>query len=474
MYTNIVTIQAAIKSRSTTCIDLVESYLIKIKASKTNAFIETFDDEALEQAKIVNEKILNGTAGKLAGLVIGLKDNICYKNHNVTAASKILKGFESLFNATVTERLLQEDAIIIGRLNCDEFAMGSANENSIYGGTKNPHDLNKVPGGSSGGSAAAVAEGLCLATLGTDTGGSVRQPAALCGVVGSKPTYGRISRHGIIAYGSSFDQVGVFSNSVADNALITEVIAGGDDFDATSSTIEVPSYSKNSKTGQPQKIAYLKECIDQEGLDEEIKTSFKTFIQNLKTAGHTVEEVSFPYVDYMVPTYYVLTTAEASSNLARYDGIHFGYRSSKSEDTNSTYINSRSEGFGEEVKRRIMTGTFVLSAGYYDAYYGKAQKVRRLITDKTKEILNQYDFIMTPTTPETAFNIGEKSEDPIKMYLSDIFTVQANLTGMPAISLPLAKHSNGLPIGFQITANKFEEHKLFSFSAQLMEKHSLN
>lgn len=467
-------IRKAVEAGDLTCVDQVKTYLNNIESSKTNAFVETFNDYALDQAKQVDDKIKAGTAGKLAGLVIGIKDNICIEGKKVTAASKILENFESLYHSTVVERLLAEDAIIIGRLNCDEFAMGSANENSHYGQCKNPLDLERVPGGSSGGSAAAVAENLCTATLGTDTGGSVRQPAAFCGVVGTKPTYGRISRHGILAYGSSFDQVGVFSNNVEDNALITEVIAGGDDFDATSSSKEVPAYSANLDTSKKLKVAYLKDCMESEGLDPEIKASFDALVTKMKEQGHTVEAVDFPYNDFVVPTYYVLTTAEASSNLARYDGIHYGYRSDKSEDTQSTYINSRSEGFGKEVKRRIMTGTFVLSAGYYDAYYGKAQKVRRLITNKTNEILDKYDFILTPTTPETAFKIGEKSEDPIAMYLADIFTVHANLTGCPAISLPLAKHSNGMPIGMQLTGSKFAEQELFSFSKDLMETCNLN
>lgn len=470
MYTSIQDIRTAVNNGETTLKSVVESYIEKIKVSKTNSFIESFDEEALSQAETIEAKIKEGKAGKLAGLVIGLKDNICYKNHKVTAASKILDNFESLFDATVTERLLADDAIIIGRLNCDEFAMGSTNENSAYGPTLNPIDLERVPGGSSGASAAAVAEGLCTATLGTDTGGSVRQPAAFCGVVGLKPTYGRISRHGIIAYGSSFDQVGVFANNIEDTAIITEVIAGQDEFDATSAENAVDTYSEHLDLDKKLKIGYLKDCVEHPNVDQEITSAIQDSVEKLKAEGHTVEEVDFPYTDYMVPTYYVLTTAEASSNLARYDGIHYGYRSENAHDTESTYVDSRTEGFGIEVKRRIMTGTFVLSAGYYDAYYGKAQKVRNLITKKTLDLLSDYDMLILPTTPETPFKHGEKSDDPVTMYLSDIFTVQANLTGVPAISLPLKQHSNGLPIAIQVMANKFDEKGLFAFSKEMMDK----
>jgi aspartyl-tRNA(Asn)/glutamyl-tRNA(Gln) amidotransferase subunit A len=342
--------------------------------------------------------------------------------------------------------------------------MGSTNENSVHGACLNPLDLERVPGGSSGGSAAAVAEGLCDATLGTDTGGSVRQPAAFCGVVGFKPSYGRISRHGIIAYGSSFDQVGIFANNVEDTARIAEVISGQDHYDATSASNEVPDYSTLLNNDKKLKIAYIKDAVEHPILDPEISASIKKAIEKIKAKGHTVEPVDFKYTDYMVPTYYVLTTAEASSNLARYDGVHYGHRSENANDTESTYVESRTEGFGLEVKRRIMTGTFVLSSGYYDAYYGKAQKVRQLITQETEKIFDEYDFIISPTTPEVAFKQGEKSDDPIKMYLSDIFTVHANLAGIPAISMPLEKHSNGMPMAIQFSGKKFDEANLFAFA----------
>ena len=380
-----------------------------------------------------------------------------------------MAGFESLYNATVVERLLAEDAIIIGRCNCDEFAMGSSNETSAFGSVLNPLDINRVPGGSSGGSAAAVAANMCIAALGTDTGGSIRQPASFCGVVGYKPTYGRVSRYGAIAYASSFDQIGPITKTVEDTALIMEVIAGKDEYDSTASSLPVSEYSKELKNVSTKiRIAYIKDCLENPGLDPEIKTRINEIIGKLKEKGHVVEAVDFPYLDYLVPTYYVLTTAEASSNLARYDGINYGYRSINATDLESTYKKSRTEGFGEEVKRRIMLGTFVLSSGYYDAYYSKGQKVRRLLQNKTNEILKDYDFILLPTTPGTAFKFGQKSSDPITMYLEDIFTVQANITGLPAISLPMGKHSNGMPFGVQIIGKKFADKNVFALSDYLM------
>lgn len=444
---------------------LVEHYLERINNRlELNAFVEVFAEEARSEAIRIQEKIVSGTAGKLAGMVIGIKDNICYRGHQVSACSKILQNYVSPFSATVVERILAEDAIIIGRLNCDEFAMGASNESSYYGPVRNNADLNKVSGGSSGGAAVAVQAGLCLAALGTDTGGSVRQPAAFCGVIGLKPTYGRVSRHGIISYASSFDQVGPITRSVADAAILLEVIAGADSYDSTVSSKEVPSYSAGLLQKDKKKIAYLSEAFDSKGLDPEIKRSFEDCINKLKGEGYSVEPVSFELLDYVVPAYYILTMAEASSNLARYDGIHYGYRSKDAYDLESTYKKSRSEGFGAEVKRRIVLGTFVLSAGYYDAYYAKAQKVRRLIREKTDEILNTYDFIMLPTTPAPAFNIGEGSDDPVVNYLADIFTVQASLAGIPAISLPAGNNSAGLPLGIQFLGSRFDEANLLKFS----------
>ena len=370
-------------SSEITCVEVVEHYLLKIKNSNHhNSFIETFDKSALKQAALVDQKISNKTQGKLAGMVIGIKDNICYRNHKLSASSVILKGFKPVYSATVIERLIKEGAIIIGRLNCDEFAMGSSNENSIYGEVKNPHDETRVSGGSSGGSAAAVAEGLCIASLGSDTGGSIRQPAAFCGVVGLKPTYSRVSRYGLIAYASSFDQIGPITNNINDAALILEVIAGLDKNDGTSSSRSVPVYSDLKKIKNKQRIAYISECFENKGLDVEMKKLIFSKIESLKQKGHIVEPISFPYLDYLVATYHVLSTAEASSNLSRYDGINFGYRSDNSNDLNQVYVASRTEGFGPEVKRRIMLGTFVLSAGYHDAYFTKAQKIRRIIKNK--------------------------------------------------------------------------------------------
>ncbi|AFD09335.1 Asp-tRNA(Asn)/Glu-tRNA(Gln) amidotransferase subunit GatA [Solitalea canadensis] len=468
-YDSLAAVQAAIHSGAITLGHLVNTYLERIQATTNlNAFVEVFGDEAIEYARIIDKKIKDGKAGKLAGMVIGIKDNICYKDHQVTASSKILQGFTSIYSSTVVERLLAEDAIIIGRLNCDEFAMGGSNETSVYGPVLNAADHTKISGGSSGGSAVAVQADLCLAALGTDTGGSVRQPASFCGVIGLKPTYGRVSRHGIIAYASSFDQVGPITKSIEDAALLLEVMAGKDDYDSTASSVPVANYSGNLEFKGKARIAYLSEALNSEGLDPEIKASMQQNIDKLRAEGHVVEEAHFPYLDYVVPTYYILTTAEASSNLARYDGVHYGYRSDKAVDLETTYKKSRSEGFGLEVKRRIMLGTFVLSAGYYDAYYAKAQKVRRLIQDNLNQILSQYDFILLPNAPTTAWTLGEKIKDPVVMYLEDIFTVQASLAGLPAISVPVAEHSNGLPIGMQLIGKKFDEGNLLSFSKTLL------
>jgi len=401
-------------------------------------------------------------------MVVALKDNICYKDHKVSASSKILEGFESLFSATVVERLLAEDAIIIGRTNCDEFAMGSGNENSAFGPVKNPLNPKTVPGGSSGGSAAAVAANMCQIALGSDTGGSIRQPASFTGTVGLKPTYGRVSRHGLIAYASSFDIIGPIAKSVEDAALMMEVISGSDNFDSTCTKRSVDNYSQNLDVNKVKRIAYIRDAIENPGVDAEVSAQFKQKIEKLRADGFTVDAIEFPYLDYLVPIYYLLTTAEASSNLARFDGIHFGYRSKNAHDLESTYKLSRTEGFGQEVQRRIMLGTFVLSSGYYDAYFAKAQRARRLIRDKTLAFFEDYDVILSPTSPHTAFEIGQEYQDPTVMYLEDIFTVQANIAGIPAISLPLGIHSNGLPTGIQVMGNRFEEEKLLAFSHFLM------
>jgi len=470
-YSSLDEIKGEIQSGRITTEALVNDYLARIRANAyLNAFNEVFEEEALSQSKIVDQRIQAGTAGRLAGMVIAIKDNICYKGHEVTASSKILKGFKSVYSSTIVERLLAEDAIIIGRCNCDEFAMGASNENSYFGPVKNYADTTRVPGGSSGGSAVAVQAGLCHAAIGTDTGGSVRQPASFCGLVGLKPTYGSISRHGIIAYASSFDQVGPITRSVEDAALLLEVMAGADDFDSTLAQSPVPSYSTQlSATSSKKKIAYIQEAMSSSGVDGDVKGTLAKYIDKLREDGHTVTPIAFEYLDYIVPTYYILATAEASSNLARYDGVHYGYRSPKAVDLLSTYKRSRSEGFGAEVKRRIMLGTFILSAGYYDAYYAKAQKVRRLIKEKTDSLLEEYDFILTPTAPEPAFPIGKTEKDPVVMYLYDIFTVQASLAGVPAISLPAGNNDKGLPLGLQLLTKRFAEQELLNFSKYFLE-----
>ncbi|SFT86275.1 aspartyl/glutamyl-tRNA(Asn/Gln) amidotransferase subunit A [Lishizhenia tianjinensis] len=468
MYKTFAEVKLALKEGATVE-SIVQHYLTEIENRKSlNAFLEVFTEDVLAQAKEVDAKIKAGTAGKLAGMVVGLKDNICYKDHKVSASSRILEGFESIYSATVVQRLLDEDAVIIGRLNCDEFAMGSSNETSYYGPVRNAINEEYVPGGSSGGSASALAAGLCTVTLGSDTGGSIRQPAAFTGTVGLKPTYGRVSRFGLIAYASSFDQIGPFTNNVEDAALVMNVISGEDEYDSTSSSKPVEDYTNISFEGK-KKFAVIKDAIQMDGLDPEIRAAFNAQVEALKAEGHVVEEVSFPYLDVMVPTYYVITTAEASSNLSRFDGVHFGYRSEDAKGVEATYKQSRTEGFGAEVKRRIMSGTFVLSNEYYDSYYTKAQKVRRVIQDKTNEILANYDFIILPTTASTAFKLNSVT-DQIQMYLQDIFTVQANLAGNPAISVPAGTHSNGLPFGIQIMADHYKEKELLACAEHLMKK----
>jgi aspartyl-tRNA(Asn)/glutamyl-tRNA(Gln) amidotransferase subunit A len=472
-YTTLAEIQADLQAGQISCQQLVDHYLQRIAAhEELNAFVEVFEEEARQRAIETDQKLAQGRAGRLAGLVIGIKDVLCYQGHGLTASSRILQGFESQFTATAVQRLLDEDAIIIGRQACDEFAMGSSTETSAYGPVRNPVDRERVPGGSSGGSAAAVAAGLCHASLGTDTGGSVRQPAAFCGLLGLKPTYGRVSRWGLIAYASSFDQIGPFTRSAEDAALLLQVMAGQDPRDNTSAAQEVADYPATMAEERTARyrIGYLQEALDSPGLDPEIRAHTLKLIEDLQAEGHEVEPVSFPLLDYLVPCYYILTTAEASSNLSRYDGVRYGYRSSQVEDLESLYKNTRTEGFGREVKRRILLGTFVLSAGYYDAYYTQAMKVRRLIRDATRQLLSNHDFLLTPTTPAPAFKIGEVIEDPIAMYLSDIFTVHANLSGNPAISLPLAQTQAGLPIGIQFMGRYFEEGRLLGLAERLVSK----
>jgi aspartyl-tRNA(Asn)/glutamyl-tRNA(Gln) amidotransferase subunit A len=486
--------QEALNEGSLSCRDAVSYYLERIqRLDQLNAFARLYEKECLETADRLDRERRSGKkSGRLHGVVIGIKDVICYKDHPLTAGSQILEGFRSPYNASAVQRLLDEGAIIIGHLNCDEFAMGSSNENSIFGRVKNAMDPEKVSGGSSGGSAVAVQASLCMLSLGSDTGGSVRQPADFCGVIGLKPTYGRISRYGLIAYASSFDQIGIFGKNVADIALLLEVMAGFDPRDATSSKQPVPAYSESltpntqrlTQSGPPssvnrqpstvnhQRIAVLKEALSHPSLDPEIRTKISDFIADLRLKGHHVEEISFDLMDYIVPAYYIMTTAEASSNLSRFDGVRYGHRTGDPQaGFPEFYQKTRSEGFGKEVKRRILLGTFVLSSGYYDAYFSKAQKVRKILTEHTRLIFNEFDLILTPTSPSTAFNAGEKSKDPVAMYLADLYTVYANLVGIPGISLPIFTHSNGMPFGIQVMTNQFRELSLLNFSNELMQQY---
>lgn len=464
----------ALLNGQTNCVEAVSFYLKQIEVNAhLNAFLEVFKEEALHRAGELDESLKDNKqlTGKLHGIVVSIKDVICYKGHKVSASSRILENFTSVYNSTAVERLLKEGAIIIGRNNCDEFAMGSSNENSAFGDVLNAADNERVPGGSSGGSAVAVQAGLCMLSLGSDTGGSVRQPADFCGIIGLKPGYGKISRYGLIAYASSFDQIGIFSKSISDVALALSVIAGEDEFDSTVSVNKIPDYPALLETEDKKyKIAYFKQALDHPGLDQEIASGIKNYIEVLKSNGHDVAPVEFEFLDYVVPAYYILTTAEASSNLSRFDGIKYGYAVKDNfEDLTDFYKKSRSAGFGDEVKRRIMLGTFVLSAGYYDAYFTKAQKVRRILFEKTQAIFKDFDAIVLPTVPSTAFKIGEKSDDPIEMFLADIFTVFANLVGIPAISVPLFKHSNGMPFGIQVMTAFEDETTLLQISKEFIE-----
>jgi aspartyl-tRNA(Asn)/glutamyl-tRNA(Gln) amidotransferase subunit A len=472
LFNNIDQYQASLLAGEQTCAQAVQHYLDQIsKHQNLNAYLEVFAEDALARAKEldqVSEK--KQLVGKLHGVVVGIKDVLCYKYHKVSAASKILENYTAVYSATAIEKLLAEGAIIIGRQNCDEFAMGSSNENSAYGPVKNAMNTSLVPGGSSGGSAVAVQAGLCMVSLGSDTGGSVRQPADFCGVVGLKPSYGMISRYGLIAYASSFDQIGIFTTNIDDAALVLEVIAGADNFDSTVSDKPVPSFSKTIQADTvPKKVAYFKETLTHPGLDPEIKQQTEAYLSGLREKGYLVEAVDFSLLSYLVPTYYVLTTAEASSNLSRFDGIRFGHRTSKPlDDLTELYKLSRTEGFGEEVQRRILLGSFVLSAGYFDAYFTKAQQVRQKLVDLTNSLFTQYDILVSPTVPSTAFEIGKHQHSATEMFLADIYTVYANLVGIPAISIPLFKHSNGMPFGLQVMSQSFNETALLQFSKKMM------
>ena len=456
-----------LKNKAISLEENIKWFFTQIEKKKNlNAFNFVFEDSIIDVAKI-EKKIFDGNHGKLAGLVIAVKDVIAIKNKPLTCSSNILRNFNSIYNATIIEKLISEDAFIIGKTNCDEFAMGSSNENSAFGNVLNPINSEYVPGGSSGGSAAAVAAKLCDVAIGTDTGGSIRQPASFCGVYGIKPTYGRVSRYGLTAFASSFDTIGAFASNIYDLALVMEVISGKDDYDATSVVSDVPNFSENLYSNKKFRIGLPVEYFS-EGLDAEIKSLIDNKISLLKKNGFEVISISLPHTEFAIATYYILTTAEASTNLARFYGIHYGHRSKVASNLNETYELSRTEAFGDEVKRRIMLGTFVLSSGYYDAYYNKAQRVRRLIKNDFDNAFSKVDLILTPTSPTTAFKIGDKKNNPLEMYLSDIYTTSANLAGIPAMNIPIGTHSNGLPVGMQLMANQFEESTLFQ-AAKILE-----
>ena len=451
-------LRAELAAGTTTCEKITEYYLQVIAEKKhLNALLAVFPEQALQQARDIDKKMQNGTAGALAGMVVSIKDLICVKGEHATCGSKILEHFVSLYDATVVERLRQADAVIIGKNNMDEFAMGSSTENSAYGRVKLPQDEGRVPGGSSGGSAVAVSAGMSTASLGSDTGGSIRQPAAFCGIVGLKPTYGRVSRYGLVAFASSFDTIGPLTLTTRDAASVLQVIAGHDTKDSTSAEIEVPDYAAHlTKEVKGTRIGIPKEYFG-DALDPEIRQAVEKKIDVLRSSGATIEEVSLPHSEYTIATYYILAMAEASSNLARYDGARYGYRKGHVTDLSDMYVQSRTTGFGAEVKRRIMLGTYVLSAGYYDAYYRKGQKVRRLIKEDFDKAFTRVDCMITPTSPTTAFKAGDKMDDPLQMYLSDIYTTSVNLAGIPGASIPCGQDHRGLPIGMQILGPQFGE-----------------
>ncbi|MDZ7268560.1 MAG: Asp-tRNA(Asn)/Glu-tRNA(Gln) amidotransferase subunit GatA [candidate division KSB1 bacterium] len=461
-------LQEKLRGGEQTCAALVEEHLARIEAAAAlNAFITILQERARRRAQEIDARLRLGTAGKLAGCLMAVKDILAMKGERLTCGSRMLANFVSPYDATVIARLEQADAIILGKTNMDEFAMGSSNENSAFGPVKNPVNPAHVPGGSSGGSAAAVAAGLVHAALGSDTGGSIRQPAAFTGVVGLKPTYGRVSRWGLVAFASSLDQAGPITTCVEDTARLLEVIAGVDERDSTSAPVPVPEYSaqltgpiRGTTIGLP--VEYLSE-----GVQPEITAAVARARQILAEGGAVLKEVSLPHTKYAIATYYVICTAEASSNLSRYDGARYGYRAPEAASLEELYVNSRSQGFGTEVKRRIMLGTYVLSAGYYEAYYRRAMKVRTLIRRDFEKAFQECDALLMPTTPTTAFRFGEKTADPLTMYLSDIFTVSMNLAGVPGISIPAGRDAAGLPIGLQLVAPAFEEARLLRLAYYL-------
>lgn len=453
-----------ILDNKTSVITEVSETLNRINTSHLNSFITLAESQALEQSKVSQFNFENGNPRRLEGMIVAVKDNISTNGIRTTCASKMLNNYYPIYDATVVERMKSEGAIIIGKTNLDEFAMGSSNETSYFGPVLNPIDNEYVPGGSSGGSAASVTAELCHTALGSDTGGSIRQPAAFCGNIGFKPTYGRVSRYGLIAFASSLDQIGTFSRSIEDAALLYDVIAGKDEMDATTSSNQPANTLQNlGKFDFTKfKIAVLDDYIINQ-CDDAIKENYFSNLDLLKKNGLQIEEIKFEHFDASIATYYIVATAEASSNLARFDGVRYGYRAGL-QPGDDLIVKTRSEGFGTEVKRRIMLGTYVLSSGYYDAYYGKALKARRLMYNQYKQMFSKYDLLFLPTTPTTAFKFGEKMNDPISMYLSDIFTTSANLASIPAISVPSGKDKNGLPIGMQFQADTFEESKLLGFS----------
>ncbi len=454
-------LQELLHSKELTIAELTEATFKRIKELDPNvdAFLALNEEQVTKQAAEMDQTDAT-ERGPLYGLPIGVKDNIVTEGLETTASSLILKGFNPIYNATVVDKLREAGMVIVGKLNMDEFAMGSSNENSYYKNTKNPWNLETVPGGSSGGSAAAVAAGEVPFTLGSDTGGSIRQPAAFCGVVGMKPTYGRVSRFGLIAYASSFDQIGPITRTVKDNALLLNAISGHDEKDSTSANVEVPDFTA-ALTGDIEglRIGVPKEYFA-EGVSEASKQAVKDALKVLEEKGATWEEISLPHSKYALSTYYILASSEASSNLSRFDGIRYGYRTEKAGSLLEFYMNTRSEGFGDEVKRRIMLGTYALSSGYYDAYYKKAQKVRTLIKQDFDKAFENFDVIVGPTTPTPAFKIGEIIDDPLTMYANDILTIPVNLAGVPAISVPCG-FENGLPLGLQIIGNYFDEETVY-------------
>jgi aspartyl-tRNA(Asn)/glutamyl-tRNA(Gln) amidotransferase subunit A len=451
------------ETKELTVPQVVKAYFEKIKADdeKIKAYITLCEEEAMQKAEAVQKKYDAGEKlGELAGVPIAIKDNMCTKEIRTTCASKMLENFIPPYDATVIKKINDSDAIILGKVNMDEFAMGGSTENSAFFKTHNPVNLNKVPGGSSGGSAAAVAGDMAPISLGSDTGGSIREPAAFCGIVGLKPTYGLVSRYGLVAFASSLDQIGPMGKTVTDVTNVLNVIAGHDEMDSTSANIEKIDYTKalvNDVKGL--KIGVPKEFLG-EGVSEEVRKAINTAIEKYKKLGAEVKECSLPATEYALPAYYIIACAEASSNLGRFDGIRYGYRTKNYESLADIYRNSRSEGFGEEVKRRIILGTYVLSSGYYDAYYKKAQKVRTIVKKDFDKVFEEFDVLLTPTTPTVAFDIGSKISNPLEMYMSDILTVSINIAGVPAISVPCGKDSEGMPIGMQLIGKHFDEEKI--------------